>query len=127
MKKVLSLIALSLVLVMGLVMFASCGAKKVPAGSYEAELELFGQSARVTYTFSGNKVEAEKKVTLFGTVNTETANGTYEIVENSDGTMEITFDFEEESDTFKDKTFTYKETESSVELGGVKYSKIEKK
>ena len=126
MKKVLRLIALGLVLVTGLVMFASCGAKTVPAGSYEAELEVLGQSARVTYTFSGNKVEAVKKVTLFGTVNTETADGTYEIVENSDGTMEITFDFKEETDSFKDQTLTYKESESYILLAGVEYDKIEK-
>jgi hypothetical protein len=78
------------------------------------------------YTFKGNKVEAVNKITLLGNVSSETAEGKYEIVENADGSMEITFKFEEENNSFKNKTVTYKEGDGYIELGGVKYTKVEK-
>ncbi len=124
-KTFIKVLTLTLVAVMLVCSLASC-AKKVPSGSYEAELDLFGQSWNVTYTFKGSKVEAVSKTTVLGNVNTVTAEGKYEIVENDDGTMEITFDFEEENDSFKDSTVTYKEGDGYIELGGVKYNKVEK-
>ena len=125
MKKVLRFVALSLILVLGIGALASCGAKKVPAGSYEAELSILGQGTKVTYTFSGNKVEAVQKTTVLGMVNTETAEGTYEITENDDGTMQIAFDFED-NDVFEDKTYSYAEGEDYIKIAGVEYQKVEK-
>jgi hypothetical protein len=103
---------------------AGCG--KSLSGSYEAELKVFGQSWKVTYTFNGKKVEAESKVTLLGNVESNTYNGTYEIVENEDGSMEISFDFEEESDLFKDGTFTFTEAEDYIKIAGSQYNKVGK-
>lgn len=124
-KTFIKILTLTLIAVMLVCSLASCG-KKVSSGSYEAEIEVLGQSWNVTYTFKGNKVEAVNKITLLGNVNSETAKGKYEIVENADGSMEITFKFEEENNSFKNKTVTYKEGDGYIELGGVKYTKVEK-
>ena len=124
-KTFIKVLTLTLVAIMLVCSLASCG-KKVESGSYEAEIEVLGQSWNVTYTFKGSKVEAVNKITFLGNVSTETAEGKYEIVENDDGTMEITFEFEEENDSFENKTVTYKEGEGYIELGGIRYNKVEK-
>ena len=123
-KSFVKVLALALVAVMLVSSLVSCGKKL--SGSYEAELELFGQKWNVTYTFSGSDVEAVSKVTVLGTVKSTPASGTYEIVENSDGTMEITFDFETETDLFKDGTFTFAEGEDYIKIGTSQYQKVEK-
>lgn len=125
MKKIISTLLVCVLLVGCVFSLAACG-KKVESGSYEAELEVLGQSWNVTYTFKGSKVEAVNKITFLGNITTETAEGKYEIVENDDGTMEITFEFDEENDSFENKTVTYKEGEGYIELGGVRYNKVEK-
>lgn len=103
---------------------AGCG--KSLSGSYESELEFLGQSWKVTYTFSGKKVEAESKVTILGNVESKTCAGTYELVENTDGSFEITLDFEEENDIFKDGTYTFEEGEDYIKIGESRYSKVQK-
>lgn len=118
------LVTIVLTVVMLVSSFAGCG--KSLSGSYEAELKVLGQSWKVTYTFSGKKVEAESKVTLLGNIETNTYNGTYELVENEDGSMEITFDFEEETDLFKDGTFTFTEAEDYIKIAGSQYNKVSK-
>lgn len=115
---------LVLVAVVLLCTFTACG-RQVPAGAYEAELEMFGQSWNVTYTFKGSKVTATNKITFLGEVNTETAEGKYEITENADGTMEITFRFEQENDSFENKTYTYEEGEGYIKIGKFKYTKVQ--
>ena len=117
---------LTVVLVTVLLVCTLAGCGKTISGSYESELKLFGQSWNVTYTFSGKKVEAVSKVTILGNVDSNTYKGTYEIAENSDGSMEITFDFEEESDLFKDGTYTLTEGEDHIKIGEVKYNKVAK-
>lgn len=119
--KVLTLMLVAVLLVGSL---ASCG-KRVPRGTYEAELEILGQSVKTSYTFKGGKVEVTTKTTLLGQVNSQTAEGKYEIAENDDGTMEITFEFETENDVAKNGTVTYKEGEDYIELGGIKYTKAD--
>lgn len=124
-KTFMRAITLALVAVLLLCTLTACG-KKVPAGSYEAKLEVFGQSWNVTYTFKGNKVTATNKITILGNVNTVTAEGKYEITETSDGKMEITLDFGEESESFKDGTYTYEEGEGYIKIGEFKYNKVQK-
>ena len=120
-KTFVKFLALALIVVMVACTFAGCG-KKVTAGTYKGELKILGQGAEVSYTFKGNKVEVEKKVTILGVVDTETVSGTYEIAENDDGTMEITFEFEKESDTFKNGTVTFEQGEDYIKLAGVQYN-----
>lgn len=124
-KTFMKAITLALVAVLLVCTLTACG-KKVPAGSYEAKLEVFGQSWNVTYTFKGSKVTATNKITLLGSVNTVTAEGKYEIIENADGTMEISLDFSEESESFKDGTYTYEEGEGYIKIGEFQYTKVQK-
>ena len=125
MKKTMTkLTAFVLTMLMMTCIFASCA--KTLSGSYEAELSLLGQGVNVTYTFSGSKVTVTSKVTILGTVNTEEIKGTYEIAENADGSLEITFDFEEETATLRDGTYTFSEEENSIKIAGVPYNKVEK-
>jgi hypothetical protein len=125
MKKTMTkLAAFVLAMLMMTCIFASCA--KTLSGSYEAELSLLGQGVNVTYTFSGSKVTVTSKVTILGTVNTEEIKGTYEIAENADGSLEITFDFEEETATLRDGTYTFSEEENSIKIAGVPYNKVEK-
>lgn len=114
----------ALVMVMLVCSMAACG--KSLSGSYESEVELLGQSWNVTYTFKGKNVEAVSKVTILGNVQNTTSTGTYELVENADGTMEITIDFENETDLFKDGTFTFEEAEEYIKIGKSQYNKITK-
>lgn len=118
------LFALILASVMLVCVLASCG-KKVTAGSYTAEIEILGQSAGVTYTFKGNKIEAESKVEILGFENSKNAEGTYEIVKDDDGDMEIKIDFEDETDIFKDGTYSFSEGDDYIKIAGVKYEKDE--
>lgn len=125
MKKLVNkVLTLALIAIMLVGSFAGCG--KSVSGSYEAEIEFFGQSWKVTYTFSGKKVEAESKVTILGNVENKTSTGTYELVENADGSLEITFDFEDESDIFKDGTYTFAEGEDYIKIGDSQYNKVGK-
>ena len=117
--KILTLVLTAAMLVC---MLASC-AKKVKSGSYEAELELFGQSAGITYTFKGNKVEAESKISVFGVETSKTVEGTYKIEKDDDGELQITFDFEDETDYFKNVSVPYSEGDGYIKIAGVKYEK----
>lgn len=123
-KSFVKMMTITLAMVMLVCSMAACG--KSLSGSYESELEVFGQSWNVTYTFKGKNLEAISKVTILGNVQNTTSNGTYELVENADGSMEITIDFESENDLFKDGTFTFEEGEGYIKIGKNQYTKIEK-
>ncbi len=118
------IVTTAFVMVMLVCSMAACG--KSLSGSYESEIEVLGQSWNVTYTFKGKNVEAVSKVTILGNVQNTTSTGTYELVENADGTMEITIDFENETDLFKDGTFTFEEAEEYIKIGKSQYNKITK-
>ena len=114
-KSMIKVMALSLVMVIMVSVLASCGAL---SGTYESKVELLGQSASVSYKFSGNKVEGTSKTTLLGNINTETVKGTYKV----DGD-EITFNFDEEKASFNDGTYTFEKGEDYVKIAGVQYTK----
>ena len=120
MKKLFKSIALLLVVVTLCLSLASCGKKL--SGSYEAEIDGILSKYTATYTFSGKKVSVERKTTgaITGKVESTVIEGTYEIEENKDGTMEITFTFNSEDDEIKSDTYTFEEGEEN----GVKYIKI---
>ncbi len=125
MKKFTKILALTLVLVMMVCVFASCGKKL--SGSYEGKINIGVAEWTVTYTFSGSKVNVERKATtILGTVDTVEYAGTYEIAEADDGKMEITFTFETEDDTIKSGTYTFEEGESFIKIGIAQYNKVEK-
>lgn len=119
----IKLLAVALVAVMLVATLVSCG--KSLSGAYSSEVSLLGQSWDVTYTFKGSKVEVVSKTTLLGNVNSTEITGTYDINENDNGKLEITFDFEEETTLFKDGTYTLEQGEDYIKIAGVKYKKAD--
>ena len=118
MKKFLSI----LMTIAVLLSLAACG--KTLKGTYEAEIDALVLKYTASYTFSGNKVTAIKKTTtILGTVDTITLEGTYEIAENDDGTMEITLNFETKDDQIQSGTFTFAEGEDYIKIAGIQYNK----
>ncbi len=123
-KRIIKLAAVMLAVLMMTCMFASC-AKKL-SGSYQSDASFLGQGMNVTYTFSGSKFEATNKITFLGQVTSDEVSGTYEILEYDDGSMEIKLDFEEETSTFHDGTYTFEQGEDYIKIAGIKYNKLEK-
>ena len=112
MKKIVSAI-LALTLVIGLVLsLTSCS---LMFGSYTND------TLNTTYKFLGNQVTRTTEVTIFGVTSTTTAEGTFEIGENSDGDTVITFDWDEEDE---DSTSISVPFEQGVDDEGNKYIKI---
>ena len=95
---------------------AACG--KTLKGTYEAELDVFLAKTSVTCEFSGSKVTVTQKAsTILGNVESETFEGKYEIAENDDGSLEITFEFEEDGSLFGNNTYTLVEGEDYIRIG----------
>ena len=127
MKKFVRILALSLVAVMLCAALASCA--KV-SGAYSAELDIALAKVKVTYDFtSASKVTMTLKGEFLGQVETKSYEGKYEITENDDGTMEITFTFEDENDDTKTyggtKTFAIDKENNTIKIAGVTYTKAE--
>ena len=76
------------------------------------------------YEFSGKNVTVTKVVNpLIGDAQTYTIEGTYEIIENADDTMDIKFEFKTSDDHIKSGTFDFEQGEDYIKIGVVKYSK----
>ena len=122
MKKSVRILAVVMVLVMGVLMLASCA--KTISGTYSAEVDIIALKYTANYEFSGKNVTVTKIVNpLIGDSKTYTIKGTYEIIENDDDTMDIKFEFETEDDQIKSGTFDFEEGEDYIKIGGVKYTK----
>ncbi|MBQ8419351.1 MAG: hypothetical protein IJY37_03195 [Clostridia bacterium] len=117
MKRVLAL-ALAVVMVFALV---SCSKKL--SGTYSAEVDAIIVGGKTSYTFSGKNVTITLTGnSILGSKTTE-YEGTYEITEAADGTMSITFTFEDaEADKYS-KTHSFEELENSIKIGGIEYKK----
>ena len=122
MKKVIRLIALSLVLVMAMGVLASCG--KTLSGKYSAD--IFGTGT--TLTFDGKNVKVA--VTVLSQ-EVASVDATYEIKDDK-----ITFDFVDEDKVENDKAkdvleswkapAAFEEGDGYIKIGGVKYTKADK-
>ena len=124
-KTFVRVVALSLIAVMMVCVLASCA--KTISGTYEAKVGVEGLAGyTATYTFSGKKVEISKTATLLGQSTTTNFEGTYEITEKDDGTMEITITLENDDDDIKSGTYVFEEGENYIKIGLVKYDKVEK-
>ena len=125
MKKTLfKLSAFILAAIMMTSMFTSCA--MVLSGSYKSDASFLGQGLNVTYTFKGLKFTATNKITIFGVVTSDEVTGTYEIVKCADGSYEIELDFDEETATFRDGTYTFEDGDGYIKIAGVKYNRVEK-
>ncbi len=114
MKKIISTL-LVCVLLLGCVMtLASCGKKL--SGKYAINDSLY-------YEFDGNKYEGT--IEIFGL--SKTVKGTYEIKENNEGNLEIIFT--EEGGEPDAMSFAEGEEDGVkyIKIGGVKYTKVDKK
>ena len=101
---------------------ASCG--KTLKGTYSAEIDIGVLKYTANYEFSGKNVTATKIVNpLIGDAKTYTIEGTYEIIENDDDTMDIKFEFKTQDDHIKSGTFNFEEGEDYIKIGGIKYTK----
>lgn len=122
MKHWIRILSLLMILALCTAVFASCA--KTLSGTYEGEVDAIVLKYTATYEFSGNKVDITKKTTtILGTVNTVEFSGTYEISENDDGSMEITFTLDSEDEQIKSGTFTFEEGEDYIKIGLAKYTK----
>ena len=123
MKKYLRILALVLVFVVGGIMLASCA--KTISGTYEAEVDILFSEYTITYEFKGSNLTVTQRQVgaISGSVDTDTFEGTYEIVEHDDGTMDIIIDIEGGNDTIKDGTYVFEETEDYIVIGTTKYYK----
>ena len=110
MKKSIRILAVVLALMMVTVVFASCA--KTIKGTYSAEVDVVVLKYTATYEFSGKNVTVTKVVNpLLGEAKTYTIEGTYEIIENDDDTMDIKFEFKTEDDHIKSGTFDFEQGE----------------
>lgn len=124
MKKSMKFIAVAMVVLMLCMTLASCG--KTLSGKYTAEVNYLVGKYKVTYSFSGSKVEVVKKSTLLGSSETKTIEGTYEIAEDEAGDLTITFEFEAEDDVIKSNTYEFEELENgNIKIGTVEYEKLD--
>lgn len=121
-KTVIRIMALVLVVVMAGAVLVSCG--KTVSGTYKGKVDAFGLAgAEVTYKFSGKKVTVTATASVLGFEKTVESDGTYEITENDDGTLSITFDFESDDASSYGGTVSYEKTEKGIKLGGIEYTK----
>ena len=122
MKKSIRIMAVVMALLMVTLVFASCG--KTIKGTYSAEVDVVALKYTATYEFSGKNVTVTKVVNpLIGDAKTYTIEGTYEIIENDDDTMDIKFEFKTEDDHIKSGTFDFEQGEDYIKIGIVKYNK----
>ncbi len=126
MKKFTKVLALVVVAAMLCLALASCG--KTLSGTYTAGGDIGGLAgAKTSYTFSGSKVTVSVTTTLLGSQKTTEYEGKYEIAEAKDGSMTITFTFEDSE--AKEYTGTQKFAEDkdakTITIGMITYTKAE--
>lgn len=122
MKKSVRILVVALALLMTMVVFASCA--KTISGTYAAEVDVVVLKYTATYEFSGKNVTVTKVVNpLIGDAKTTTIEGTYEIVENDDGSMDITLSFKNEDEHITSGTFDFEQGDDYIKIGIVTYNK----
>ena len=127
MTKLTKVLALVLVAAMLCLVLASCG--KTLSGTYSAEASLGGLvGGKTSFTFKGSKVILTVTGSNFITGSSTTEyEGTYEITEAEDGTMSITFEFEDNNDDTKSfggtHSFSENKDAGTIKIGIITYTK----
>ena len=124
-KTTIKIAAVLLIAVMCLGIFVACGPSV--SGTYSGTTDIAGLAgATVTYTFSGKNVTVESTANILGFEKTSTYEGTFELVEAEDGTLQIVFTFGEDGDSFSG-TYSFTQGEENdvkyIKIGGAKYNK----
>ena len=116
-KTIFKVLALVLVVVMICGILVACGNK--PSGKYSADLVLWNR----TYEFKGNKVSVTSTGKISG--KSTTVEGTYEIVENEDDSLQIKFawDSEDRENEIFNGAWAYEIGDDYIKIAGVKYTK----
>lgn len=110
-KTIVKILALTLVAVMLVTVFAACGKKL--SGTYEASLIGTGTCLE----FKGSKVTAQFKILgAYG----DPIEGKYEI---NDTKITITFGSDNEDAKALEGTFDFEEGEDYIKIAGIKYDK----
>ena len=92
MKKIISSILITVLLVGSLFTLASCGTFVV--GTYEGEVDIVVAKYVVTYEFKGNQVTVTSKISsALGSYSSNPISATYKIGEDEDGNKTITFNY----------------------------------
>ncbi len=124
MRKSIKLVSLMLVLVMLVAVLASCA--KSLSGVYTAEIggDLAGAKHSLNFK-SGKTVVFTVTTTLVGNSDSKEYEGEYKIEEADDGTMSITFTFEDDGakEYNGTKTFTEDKDDGTITIGGIEYKK----
>lgn len=132
MKKIVSTVLVCVMLLSCVLVLASCG--KTLSGSYE---HIYGSETagyKVTYTFNGSEVEVSRQlISALGSTNPTTVTGKYEIAEDDDGNMTITFDFSgeetEEGVAEEGTALAFSEGNEGntkfIKIGGVQFNKVD--
>ena len=124
MKKITRIVALALVIALACLTLASCA--KTLNGTYSAELDVALASVKVSYTFKGGNVTLTVTGSNFITGSaTQEYDGKYEITEAEDGTMSITFEFEDSNDDTKKyggtQRFSEDKDAGTIKIGAFTY------
>lgn len=125
MKKILSLV-LAVVLLCGCVFtLASCGNN--PSGTYVGEIDMGFAKASATYEFSGKNFTLTYSGNL-GSLSTslEPQEGTFEVIELDDGTLQITFTVEVDGKAETSDPVKFVKADDYIEIAGVKFTKKDK-
>ena len=125
MKKVLSFFLASVIVVGMMLSLVSCGNNL--SGEYKGEVNVLVASYEVIYKFSGKKVEVSRQVkSVLGNAEPVVINGTYEINEDEEGKLTISFEYEgEEDEVVKGGTYNFEKGEDYIRIGIAKYTKVD--
>ncbi len=123
MKRIISILLVSVLLVGCAFSLASCGKKL--SGKYELDAKVGSK----TYEFKGKNVVITYEVLGFE----KNLEGEYKIAENDKGELEITFTFADDAEDADEYsgTFSFEEGKDDdntkfIKIGGFKYVKVEK-
>ena len=125
MKKTLIRTLAALMVVISLcTLLASCGGI---SGTYVAQIGGDTIGSKTTFVFSGKKVSLTQSVSL-GTQTSSTIEGTYELIDNPDGTQSITFTFPDDAEDAEDfsGTLAFEKGENYIKIAGLEFKKVEK-
>ncbi len=124
MKKIVSMLLACILLVGTMLSLASCGNNL--SGKYEGEINIMVASYNVSYEFKGSNVKVTRTVSsMFSDDESFVINGKYEIAENEDGKLEITFEYETEDDVINGGTFPFEKGDGYIKISGIKYEKAD--
>ena len=125
MKRVLSFFLASVIVVGMMLSLVSCGNNL--SGEYKGEVNVLVASYEVIYKFSGKKVEVSRQVkSVLGNAEPVVINGTYEITEDEEGKLTISFEYEgEEDEDVKGGTYNFEKGEDYIKIGIAKYTKVD--